>query len=299
MPSLKALLEAGHRVAAVYTQPDRPSGRGRKLTASAVKQAAIDWGLEVRQPEKLSGEEQLQLIQRDQADLLVVVAYGQILSAEILQAPRLGAVNVHASLLPRWRGAAPIQRAIQAGDKQTGITIMQMDEGLDTGPMLLQADCAISPTETGGALHDRLSILGAATLTRALQGWSAGVLKPEPQPEAGVTYAKKLSKAEANIDWFQDVASIDRMIRAFDPFPVAFTFLNGERIRIFAANQSAIPSDASPGTVVAVQGDGIGVATGTHLLWLRSLQPEGKRRMSVGDFLNARELQPGNSFSCQ
>ena len=221
VPSLQALVDSGHQVIAVYCQPDRPKGRGRKLQFSAVKQAALRLGLPVRQPEKFSGEVQLQQIIEDKADLLVVVAYGQILPEAVLNQPRFGSVNVHASLLPRWRGAAPIHRAIIEGDQQTGITVMQMDAGLDTGAMLLKSATAIQPAETTGGLHDRLARLGADSLVTVVNQFEAGSVEVTPQPEIGMTYARKIDKSEALIDWSRSASEIDRQIRGLSPVPMA------------------------------------------------------------------------------
>jgi methionyl-tRNA formyltransferase len=299
VPSLRALVETGHEVIAVYTQPDRPAGRGRQLAASPVKCAAQELDLPVVQPETLRDATAQQALAAWDADLMVVVAYGLLLPPPVLDAPRFGCVNVHASLLPRWRGAAPIQRAILAGDTRTGATIMRMEQGLDTGPMYLTRTVAIAPRETGGSLHDRLSILGAEALVAALPGILAGTLVPDPQDDSQSVYAKKLTKEEARIDWSAPAAAIDRQVRAFDPWPVAETSLDGATLRIWAAEP--LPSDATsrdatastahpPGAVVSTSKAGIDVATGAGLLRITRLQLPGKRPMAAADLLNARDL---------
>ena len=235
VPTLEALLGAGYDVVGVLTQPDRPKGRGRQIAASPVKAAALAHGIAVSQPLTLKDEAGRAEFAAWRPDVLVVVAYGLILPPAALAIPRLGCLNIHASLLPRWRGAAPIQRAILAGDAQTGVTIMVMDVGLDTGPMLLKKEVRIGADETGGSLHDRLATLGGAALLEALEGHAAGTLRPTAQPAEGVTYAAKIDKAEALIDWTRDALEIERQVRAFNPWPVAETRLEGEQLRVFEA----------------------------------------------------------------
>lgn len=291
VPTLTAILRSGAEVAAVYTQPDRPAGRGRRLTASPVKQTALAHGVPVHQPERLRGEAAAEAMRAHGADLMVVVAYGLLLPQAILDAPRLGCVNVHASLLPRWRGAAPIQRAILAGDAESGVSIMRMEAGLDTGPVYLLRPLALAPRETGGSLHDKLSVLGAEALLAALPGIADGSLVPEPQDDARATYAKKLSKQEARIDWTRPAAEIERMVRAFDPWPVAETRLGADVLRIWGAElPGRAPGGAEPGRVIATGKSGIDVATGEGVLRITRLQPAGKRPMAAAELLNARKL---------
>lgn len=291
VPSLQALIAAGHHIPAVYTQPDRPAGRGRKLTASPVKQTALAHGLAVRQPETLRDAQTQEDLRALGADLMVVVAYGLLLPRPVLAAPRLGCVNVHASLLPRWRGAAPIQRAILAGDVETGVTIMGMEAGLDTGPMYLKRALVIGPAETGGELHDRLAVLGAEALAAALPGIADGTLRPEPQDDALATYASKLTKEEARVDWDRPAEEIGRMVRAFNPWPVAETRLRGETLRLWEAEPlQRDAGGAPPGSVVATGKSGIEVATGAGVLRVTRLQPAGKRPMTAAELLNSRKL---------
>ena len=292
VPSLEALLAAGQEVVAVYTQPDRPAGRGRKLTPSPVKAAALAQGLPVFQPPTLRDEGAVADLRALAADLMVVVAYGLILPQAVLDAPRLGCVNVHASLLPRWRGAAPIQRALLAGDGESGVTIMRMAAGLDTGPMYLLRPLAIAPRETGGGLSDKLAALGAQALVAALPGIADGSLIPVPQDDDLANYAHKLSKAEAEVDWSRPAVEIDRLIRAFDPWPVAQTSLEGVSLRLWGSELTDLipPPAALPGQVLAAGKGGIEVSTGAGVLRLTRLQPPGKRPMSAAEFLNARHL---------
>ncbi|MEJ6328595.1 methionyl-tRNA formyltransferase [Stenotrophomonas maltophilia] len=278
-----------HEVVAVYTQPDRPSGRGRGLAPSPVKLEAVARGIPVYQPESLKDEAAQQQLRDLKPDLMVVVAYGLILPKAVLAIPTYGCWNVHASLLPRWRGAAPIQRAIQAGDETTGVCLMQMEAGLDTGPVLLHQALPIAATDTGGQLHDKLAELGAQVLSDGLGLLRAGI-KPiaRPQPEQGVTYAHKLDKAEAKLDWAQDAAVLARTVRAFNPWPVAEATLAGERVRIHGAVAQAMEHGQAPGTVLAAGREGIDIACGQGALRLRVLQREGGKAITAADYLNAR-----------
>ncbi|HEY8385291.1 MAG TPA: methionyl-tRNA formyltransferase [Porticoccaceae bacterium] len=282
---LDALIAAGCQLVGVFTQPDRPAGRGKKLTASPVKALAQAKGLSVFQPPTLRDPQAQQLLADLRPDLFVVVAYGLLLPKAVLDIPRLGCINVHASLLPRWRGAAPIQRAIEAGDSETGITIMQMDEGLDTGDMLLKVRCDIGTDETGGSLHDKLATLGPPALLEVLALLERDALNPVRQDDALATYAAKITKEEAAIDWQRDAAQIDRQVRAFNPFPIAFARLGGEPLRIWAAIPLDLTTSAAPGTVVAVDDSGITVACGHGALRILEAQLPGKKRLPVAAIL--------------
>ncbi|MEJ2528733.1 MAG: methionyl-tRNA formyltransferase [Gammaproteobacteria bacterium] len=290
VPPLTALLGSEHRVVAVYTQPDRPAGRGRKLSASPVKQLALQHSIPLFQPNNFREDADLQQLEQLGADLMVVVAYGLLLPVRVLEAPRLGCINIHASLLPRWRGAAPIQRSILAGDSETGITIMEMEAGLDSGPMLLKKSCPIGPDDTGGILHDRLSSLGAEALLQALPGIAAGSLRAQLQNESEVVYAAKLNKSEAVMDWTLSAQQLGRQVRAFNPWPVAQTSLADKVLRIWEAEPLQAGVAALPGTVTACSHDGIDVATGDGCLRIKRLQLPGKRAMHAADFLHAHTL---------
>ncbi|MBJ6979021.1 methionyl-tRNA formyltransferase [Luteimonas sp. MC1895] len=288
VPSLRAACGKAE-VVAVYTQPDRPAGRGRGLQASPVKQEALARGIPVLQPETLKSQVSRDALRALRPDLMVVVAYGLLLPQKVLDIPDEGCWNVHASLLPRWRGAAPIQRAIEAGDAETGVCLMKMEKGLDTGPVLLSQSLAIGEHETGGQLHDRLAELGAQVLSDGLGLLRAGIRPvPRPQPVAGVTYAHKLDKAEAGLDWSQPAAVLARKVRAFNPWPVAEVVLAGERLRIHGAVAVDAPAGAQPGTVLAAGRDGIDVACGEGALRIRVLQRDGGKAITAADWLNAR-----------
>jgi len=289
VPALRVLIESEHEVVAVYTQPDRPAGRGRKVQFGPVKQVAVDAGISVEQPVSLKHAEAQKTLADYQADVMVVAAYGLILPQAVLDMPKYGCLNIHGSLLPRWRGAAPIHRAIQAGDKETGVTIMQMAAGLDTGDMLHKVICPITAEDTGQTIHDRLANDGAKALLEVLE--NIDHLQPEVQDESLTTYAHKLEKAEAEIDWSLPAAQIDRTNRAFNPWPVAFTQFNGKPLRIFMSKVEADKqSSQMPGTVIEESKEGICVATDDGVLSFSRLQLPGKKAMDVADFLNGRIL---------
>ncbi len=297
---LRALLASEHQLVGVYTQPDRPAGRGKKLHASPVKELALAEGLPVYQPASLKAPEARAELAALEADILVVVAYGLLLPKAILETPRLGCINVHASLLPRWRGAAPIQRAIEAGDRESGVTIMQMDEGLDTGAMLVKATCPIEPTDTAGDLHDRLATLGGPALREALTQLAEGRAQPETQDERDSCYAPKITKAEAALDWRQSNEALERKVRAFNPFPIAHFKRagSGDPIRVWSATAVAEDASEPPGTVSGLDKHGLTVACGRGQLQIHTLQLPGKRAMTVEELLRGRPdlFQVGESL---
>lgn len=302
--ALQRLHAAGFTIPLVLTQPDRPAGRGMKLQPSAVKQFAQENGLAVAQPRSLRLDGKYpddaaaarDAIAAAQADLMVVAAYGLILPQWVLDAPRLGCLNIHASLLPRWRGAAPIHRAIEAGDSETGVTIMQMDAGLDTGDMLLVERLPIGPDDTTGTLHDKLAALGGRMVVEALELAACGGLMPVPQPADGITYAHKIEKAEAAIDWMLPAEVIARRVRAFDPFPGAGAVIAGEALKVWAAQPVAAASTGEPGTVLEAGPQGIVVACGESALRLATLQRPGGKRLPAAEFLRGFPLQAGQRF---
>ncbi|BED87554.1 methionyl-tRNA formyltransferase [Pseudoalteromonas sp. MM1] len=290
---LQALIQSEHQIVGVYSQPDRPAGRGKKLKASEVKALALEHELPVFQPQSLKNEDALTELKSLNADIMIVVAYGLILPKAILEAPRLGCLNVHGSILPRWRGAAPIQRAIWAGDKDTGVTIMQMDEGLDTGDMLHISRCPIAADETSASLYTKLAELGPEALVQTINKLANGELIAEPQNDELANYAKKLSKEEANIDWTMGAVQIERNIRAFNPWPVCFTQMGEQSVKIYQA--SVVEQKGNAGEVLSSDKNGIVVACGTHALCITQLQPQGKKPMAISDFLNGRSdwVTPG------
>jgi methionyl-tRNA formyltransferase len=299
---LQALVDSEHKVVAVYTQPDRPSGRGKKLTPSAVKALALQYGIPVEQPLSLKEAAAQATLAGYHADVMVVVAYGLLLPPAVLNTPRYGCLNVHGSLLPRWRGAAPIQRAVEAGDVQTGITIMQMDKGLDTGDMLLKVVCDIAPTETSASLHDKLMCLGAPVLLDVLAQVRAGRLSPKKQNDALACYAEKITKQEANIQWQESAVTILKKIQAFNPFPVAYTVFNGERIKIYTAEIANQPAKTvAAGTLISVDEQGVVVACGEQAIRIKTVQIPNKKAMSVKELLNgyANYFSVGQQFLCQ
>ncbi|GAB3102515.1 methionyl-tRNA formyltransferase [Lysobacter terrae] len=288
VPSLRAAAQR-NEVVAVYTQPDRPAGRGRELTPSPVKREALLRGIEVVQPENFKSALSKDALRALQPDLMIVVAYGLILPQSVLDIPTYGCWNVHASLLPRWRGAAPIQRAIEAGDSASGICLMQMEKGLDTGPVLLSQSLDIGASETGGQLHDRLAALGAQVLSDGLGLLRAGVRPiPQTQPEVGVTYAHKLDKAEAKLDWSQPAIVLANKVRAFNPWPMAEAMVAGERLRLHGAIALDEVHGAAPGTLLRAGRDGLDVACGEGALRIRVLQREGGKAITAADYLNGR-----------
>lgn len=286
---LQALIDSPHDVIAVFTQPDRPAGRGNKVTASPVKQLAIQHNIDVYQPQTLKKEENQHTIAKLNADIMIVVAYGLILPQAVLDMPKLGCLNVHGSLLPRWRGAAPIQRACWAGDKQTGVTIMQMDVGLDTGDMLFKASCEIEADDTSATLYDKLAKLGPDALLQTLNLISKGHAQPQKQDESLVTYAEKLSKHEAKLDWNLSAEQLERCIRAFNPWPVSYFEIEGEPVKVWQGNVIAQATNQIPGTILQADKSGIQIATKMGILNLTQLQPAGKKPMPAQDILNSRK----------
>jgi methionyl-tRNA formyltransferase len=298
VPALQ-LLAARHRIAAVFTQPDRPSGRGRELRMSPVKRCALGLGLTVYQPATFKAAEASEALRAAQVDALIVVAYGLILPAATLGIPRLGCFNIHASLLPRWRGAAPIQRALLAGDSITGVTIMRMEAGLDTGPVLASSRVSIEANDTAKTLHDRLAPLGAQLMAETLDGLHSGSAHAVAQPADGATYAAKIDKAEAQIQWQRSAEEISRQVRAFNPWPMAETRLNGEQLRIWAAEAIESPAwqdSASPGSVLTAGPEGIDVVCGSGILRILNLQLAGRKPLPAAEFLRGLRLD-GTRFS--
>ena len=285
---LQALINSHHNVIAVYTQPDRPAGRGKKLTASPVKELALAHNIPVYQPGSLRKEPAQQELAALNADIMVVVAYGLILPKVVLDTPRLGCINVHGSILPRWRGAAPIQRALWAGDKETGVTIMQMDIGLDTGDMLLKTYLPIEDDDTSASLYEKLAQQGPDALLQALEGLANGTLAAEKQDEALANYAEKLSKEEARLDWTKSATQLWQEVRAFNPWPVSYFEHQGNTIKVWQTQVSTTSSNAAPGTIISASKKGIEVATGDGVITLLSMQLPGKKPLSVADILNAR-----------
>ncbi len=296
---LDALLSSEHQIVGVFTQPDRPAGRGKKLMPSPVKVLAEEKGLPVFQPASLRPQDNQQLVADLNADIMVVVAYGLILPKAVLEMPRLGCINVHGSLLPRWRGAAPIQRSLWAGDSETGVTIMQMDVGLDTGDMLYKLSCPITADDTSATLYDKLAQLGPQGLIETLQQLAEGRARPQVQDETLATYAEKLSKEEARIDWSLSACELERCIRAFNPWPMSYLMVDEQPVKVWKASALDINSDAAPGTIIDATKRGIQVTTGEGVLNLESLQPAGKKAMSAQDLLNSRRewFIPGNTLS--
>ncbi|MEH6450079.1 MAG: methionyl-tRNA formyltransferase [Oleispira sp.] len=298
---LQALLDSRHNVVGVYSQPDRPAGRGKKLQPSPVKKLALEHDIAVFQPLNFKQEGSIEELEALNADIMIVVAYGLLLPLAVLEAPKMGCLNVHASILPRWRGAAPIQRAIQAGDAETGITIMQMDIGLDTGDMLSKITFDINTNETGGSLHDRLLEKGPAALLQTLTLLQAGEATAEKQEGALANYAHKLSKEEALINWSLPAKDIELNVRAFNPFPCAYTLLGDQRIKVWQAIALEEPTSLLPGTIARVSTDGVDIATSAGLIRLLNVQLAGKKAMAISDIVNGQPnlFQQQHMFASQ
>ncbi len=294
--SLEAINDAGHEITLVVTQPDKPKGRSGALQMSDVKQCALKLGIPVYQPEKIKDPAAFDKLKEYECELIVVAAFGQIIPEEILKFPKYGCINVHASLLPRLRGASPIQTAILEGDAETGVTIQQMGVGLDTGDILSQSRIPIDKDDTGGSLFDKLADLGAELVVKTIEDIGEGRIRPCPQDEDKASYAKKIDKSMGRIDWNMDACEIERLIRALDPWPSAFSSLEGRMVKIWKA-QTVPGTDAAPGRVTDVRKDGISVACGSGLLIIKEIQLEGKKRMPVHDFLLGYDLKPGALFS--
>jgi methionyl-tRNA formyltransferase len=290
VPALEALIASEHEVVAVYTQPDRPSGRGRKIKFTPVKQVALDANIPVEQVESFKTDEALETLRSYRADLIVVAAYSLLLPQSVLDIPALGCLNIHGSLLPRWRGAAPIHRAIQAGDTETGVTIMQMALGLDTGDMLYKISCPIRATDTGETIHDQLAIDGATALMKTLDLLVAGKLKPEVQDDSLSCYAHKFDSKVAEIDWTKSALEIDRMIRAYNPWPAAFTTKNGKKIKFFMSSVIESGAEGQIGEVVAESKQGIEIITGDGSVLITRLQLANAKKLDVKDFINGKSL---------
>ncbi|MCH5254621.1 MAG: methionyl-tRNA formyltransferase [Lachnospiraceae bacterium] len=294
--ALEALIKAGHQITAVVTQPDKPKGRGKELQMSPVKQCALKYDIPVFQPVKIKAQEEVSILRNFEADIFIVAAFGQILSEEILKMPRFGCINIHASLLPKYRGAGPIQRVILEGEKETGITIMQMDQGIDTGDILLQSAFPIDPKETGDSLHDKLAEEGARLIVEALEKIEAGEITPRKQKEEEASYAGMLQKSMGRIDWNKDAAQIERMVRGLNSWPSAYTTYRGKTLKIWdsdiSENETA-SEEVVPGMVTAVKKDAIYVRTGEKELRITELQLEGKKRMAVKDFLLGYQIKAG------
>lgn len=297
--TLEALIEAGHEVALAVTQPDKPKGRGGKMQYTPVKEAALKHGIPVFQPKKVREPECVEELKRYNADIIVVIAFGQILPKEILEMTPFGCVNVHASLLPKYRGAAPIQWAVIDGEEVSGVTTMQMDEGLDTGDMLLKTEIRLDEKETGGSLHDKLAAAGAELCVRTLKGLEEKTVVPKPQGESPTAYARMLDKKLGNIDWSRDAESIERLVRGLNPWPSAYTNWDGKVMKIWEARaeKRAAETGGVPGTVISVEKDGFCVETGDGVLKVLALQIPGKKRMEADAFLRGYEIAPGTVLS--
>lgn len=300
VPALQAIIDAGHEVVLVVTQPDKARGRGGKVTYTPVKEAALEQGIEVFQPVRIRDEENVKIIVRHNPDIIIVAAFGQILSKDILDIPQYGCVNIHASLLPRWRGAAPIQSAVIEGDKQSGITIMQMDEGLDTGDIIISEAVDIDSDETGGSLHDKLAAVGGGLIVKCLELIADNKAVKTKQGD-NYTYAKKLDKKMGLIDYTMPAAETERLVRGLNPWPGAYTYYNGKMLKLWHArtadNIEEDGDDAACGTIVKLTKTEIYVRTGSGYLIMEELQPEGKKRMSAGDYLRGSNMAVGDNFT--
>lgn len=296
--TLKSLIASEHEVTAVVTQPDKPKGRGKAMQFPPVKEVAVEAGIPVLQPGRVREPETVEAIRNIEADVIVVVAFGQIIPKEILTMKKYGCINVHASLLPKYRGAAPIQWAVIDGEKESGVTTMQMDEGLDTGDMLLKAVVPLEKEETGGSLFDKLSSTGAGLLLETLAGLEKGTILPEKQGESPTAYAKMLKKEMGLIDWTKSAEELERLVRGLNPWPSAYSHLNGKTLKIWQAEVEERDSENEPGTVVFVSKDGFGVQTGKGILKIRELQLEGKKRMDAGAFLRGYQMEEGMKLCC-
>jgi methionyl-tRNA formyltransferase len=294
VPALENLIDAGHQVVGVITQPDKPKGRGKAMQYSPVKEKALSYGIEVYQPVKVNEPEMLQTLRELNPDVIVVAAFGQVLKSELLHLPRYGCINIHASLLPRFRGAAPIQWAVIEGDKEAGVTTMYMEEGLDTGDMLLQAKIVLDAKETGGSLFDKLSKLGGKLIVETLEQLETGTLSRTPQTGES-TYAGMLTKSSGHIDWTQDAVKLERLIRGLNPWPSAYTRWNGKMLKIWSANVDESLS-GNPGTIIAVNKENFVVATGKGALVITEVQAEGKKRMAADAWLRGIHLNTGDKF---
>jgi len=295
---LEQLIAEGYNIIACYTQPDRPAGRGKKLQPSAVKQVALEHGIPVCQPASLKADDALSELAQWNADLMIVVAYGLLLPKAALDTPKHGCINVHGSILPKWRGAAPIQRAVLEGDVETGVTIMQMDVGLDTGDMLFVETCEISETDTSGSVYEKLQEIGPGALLKTVDDIATGSINPIKQDDALATYAHKLTKQEAAIDWTDSSVNIERKIRGYQPWPVAYTEFSGNTVKVWQASVSETPTGRPAGEIISSDKSGIQIATGEGSITITSLQPQGKKAMSAADFINGRAdwVAPGSQL---
>lgn len=298
LPCLEALNQSSHQISAIYTQPDRPAGRGRKLQASAVKEWALAHKIQIFQPLNFKSQETIYELASLKPDVLIVIAYGLILPRAVLELPRFGCINVHASLLPRWRGASPIQHAILFGDPQSGVTVMQMDVGMDTGAMLSKVECSITPEDTAGSLHDKLAQISAKPLLEVIDALAKHELQPEEQNNDLATYAGKISKEDARINWQDSAKQIDCKVRAFNPWPIAYTETGGEVLRIHKAHPAGIESTEPPGTVLNIDKNGMLVVTGKKSILIERIQFPGGKAISIADWLNSgkSQLHPGLIF---